>query len=130
MLVAVRTGALQMRATRKSEKTTSNQAAEPPATERRRRYQPTAIYHLIESLHRRGVDLATTSGPWQAMVQALGRPGRRGMPIIPIVTNGLSRVMVDTVEHAHDLADLLNWCGVDDLDPVADLVPPSSLRPA
>ena len=36
--------------------------------------------------------------------------------------------MVDTMEHARDLAGLLNWCGVDDLDPVPDLVPPPALR--
>ena len=101
-----------------------------PVTERRRRYEPKAIYHLIESLHRRGVDLTTSSGPWRAISHALQRPGRRGLSMIPIVTNGLSQVMVDTAEHARDLAALLNWCGVDDLDPVADLVPPPNLRPA
>ena len=97
-------------------------------TERRRRYQPAAIYHLIESLHRRGVDLATSSGPWRAIAHTLQRPGRKGLPILPIVTNGLAQVMVDSMEHARDLAGLLNWCGVDDLDPVPDLVPPPSLR--
>ena len=110
----------------RTEETASSQAGEEPTRDRRRRYQPTAIYHMIESLHRRGVDLTTSSGPWRAMAQALGRPGRKGMSIIPIVTNGLSQVMVDTAEHARDLAGLLNWCGVDDLDPVPDLVPPSS----
>lgn len=99
-------------------------------SERRKRYQPAAIYDLIESLHRRGVDLATSSGPWRVITHALKRPGREGIPVLPIVTNGLSQVMVDTMEHARDLAGLLNWSGVDDLDPVADLVPPPSLRPA
>ena len=97
-------------------------------TERRRRYQPAAIYDLIDSLHRRGVDLATSSGPWRAIAYALQRPGRQGEPLLPVVTNGLSQVMVDTMEHARDLAGLLNWSGVDDLDPVADLVPPPSLQ--
>ena len=101
-----------------------------PTTERRKRYQPTAIYQLIESLHRRGVDLITSSGPWRAIARSLPRPGRRVVPIIPIVTNGLAQVMVDTAEHARDLAALLNWCGVDDLDPVPDLLPPSQLSPA
>jgi hypothetical protein len=99
-------------------------------TERRTRYQPAAIYDLMDSLHRRGVDLATSSGPWRVIAHALKRPGREGVPFLPIVTNGLSQVMVDTMEHARDLAGLLNWSGVDDLDPVADLVPPPSLRPA
>ena len=111
-------------------KVDTSPAGRPAKAERRQRYQPTAIYHLIESLHRRGVEFTTSSGPWRAISQALERPGRRGAPIIPIVTNGLSQVMVDTAEHARDLAGLLNWCGVDDLDPVPDLVPPSSLRPA
>ena len=97
-------------------------------TERRKRYQPAAIYHLADSLRRQGIDLATRSGPWRAVERALQRPGRNRVPVIPIVTNGLAQVMVDTMEHARDLAGLLNWCGVDDLDPVPDLVPPPSLK--
>ena len=97
-------------------------------TDRRRRYQPTAIYQLAESLRDRGVDLATRSGPWRAVAWALGRPGRNRAPVLPIVTNGLAQVMVDTMEHARDVAGLLNWCGIDDLDPVPDLVPPPALR--
>src|SRR5690349_1294419 len=97
-------------------------------TERRKRYEPSAIYQLADSLRRQGIDLATTSGPWKAVERALQRPGRNRLPIIPIVTNGLAQVMVDTMEHARDLAGLLNWSGVDDLDPVPDLVPPPALR--
>jgi hypothetical protein len=96
--------------------------------DRRRRYQPTAIYELAESLRRQGVDLATRSGPWRAIARALDRQGRDRLPILPIVTNGLAQVMVDTMEHARDLAGLLNLCGVDDLDPVPDLIPPSALK--
>jgi hypothetical protein len=98
------------------------------ATERRRRYEPKAIYQLAESLRRQGMDLAKSSGPWRVIARALTRPGRNRLPVLPIVTNGLAQVMVDTMEHARDLAGLLNWCGVDDLDPVADLVPPPALR--
>ena len=97
-------------------------------TDRRRRYQPTGIYQLAESLRDRGVDLGTRSGPWRAIARALQRPGRNRMPVLPIVTNGQAQVMVDTMEHARDVAGLLNWCGIDDLDPVADLVPPAGLR--
>jgi hypothetical protein len=97
-------------------------------TERRKRYQPAAIYQLAESLRRQGVDLATRSGPWRAVARALQRPGRNRLAVIPIVTNGLAQVMVDTMEHARDMAGLLNWCGVDDLDPVPDLVPPPGLK--
>jgi hypothetical protein len=32
--------------------------------------------------------------------------------------------MVDTAERAHDVAGLLNWCGVHELDPVPELTPP------
>ena len=99
-------------------------------TERRRRYQPSAMYDLVDSMRRRGIDIATSSGPWRAVSYALKRPGRMGLPFLPVVTNGLSQVMVDTMEHARDIAGLLNWSGVDELDPVADLVPPPSLRAA
>ena len=100
----------------------------PSSKERRRRYQPTAVYKLVESLHRRGIDVATRSGPWRAMARALQRPGRNRIPVLPIVTNGISQIMVDTLEHARDVAGLLNWCGIDELDPVSDLIPPVALR--
>jgi hypothetical protein len=58
----------------------------------------------------------------------LSRSGRNGLAFLPIVTNGFAQIMVDTMEHARDLAGLLNWCGVDELDPVDDLVPPPGLR--
>ncbi len=32
--------------------------------------------------------------------------------------------MVDTTERASDVAGLLNWCGVHELDPVPELTPP------
>ena len=96
--------------------------------DRRRRYQPSAIYQLAESLRKQGIDLATRTGPWRAVGRALSRPGRMGLSVLPIVTNGLAQVLVDTMEHARDVAGLLNWAGVDDLDPVPDLVPPPSLR--
>ena len=97
-------------------------------TDRRRRYQPTAVYGLVESLRRRGVDVATRSGPWRVMARALGRPGRNRLPILPIVTNGMAQIMVDTMEHATQVAGFLNWCGIDELDPVPDLVPPVALQ--
>ena|SRR5690349_24849813 len=102
-------------------------AASRTRTDRRRRYEPTAVYHLAESLRRRGIDLASRSGPWRAMGRALRRPGRNRIPVLPIVTNGMAQVMVDTMEHARDLAGLLNFCGIDELDPVPDLVPPATV---
>ena len=109
-------------------KTGDADRASGTTTERRRRYEPTAVYQLAESLRRRGVDLATRSGPWRAVGRALRRPGRNRAPVLPIVTNGLAQVMVDTMEHARDLAGLLNWCGIDNLDPVPDLVPPAAVQ--
>ena len=97
-------------------------------TDRRRRYEPTAVYHLADSLRRRGVDLASRAGPWRAIGRALRRPGRNRTPVLPIVTNGDAQVMVDTMEHARDLAGLLNWCGIEQLDPVPDLVPPTTVQ--
>ena len=95
-------------------------------SDRRRRYQPVAVYQLTESLRNRGVDI-TAPGPWRAVARALQRPGRNRIPVLPIVTNGLASIMVDTMEHARDVAGLLNWCGIDELDPVPDLVPPPAL---
>ena len=97
-------------------------------TDRRRRYEPRAVYQLAESLRQRGVDRARRAGPWRAVGRSLRRPGRNGVGFLPIVTNGMAQIMVDTMEHARDVAGLLNWCGVDELDPVPDLVPPPTLR--
>jgi hypothetical protein len=38
--------------------------------------------------------------------------------------------MVDSMQHAADLSGLLNWCGLENLNPVSDLTPPpdDSLR--
>ncbi|HEX6053674.1 MAG TPA: hypothetical protein VFZ21_30605 [Gemmatimonadaceae bacterium] len=95
--------------------------------DRRRRYEPRAVYVLAESLRKRGVDFAKRSGPWRVAARTLRRPGRNGLAFLPVVTNGMAQIMVDTMEHAVDLAGLLNWCGVNELDPVPDLVPPPTL---
>jgi len=108
--------------------THAERGADGSLTDRRRRYQPLAIYNLAERLRTQGIDLAKRSGPWRAIGRTLLRPGRNHLPVLPIVTNGLAQVMVDTMEHARDVAGLLNWCGIDDLDPVADLVPPPALQ--
>jgi len=105
----------------------TNQRAEAK-TDRRHRYEPRAVYQLAETLRDRGIDLARRAGPAHAVGRSLRRPGRNGVGFLPIVTNGMAQIMVDTMEHATDLAGLLNWCGVDELDPVSDLVPPPALR--
>ncbi len=92
---------------------------------KRLRYEPTVVYHLAEQAKASGVDLGQAEGPWRAGARALGRPGRNSLDAIPIVTNERTEVMVDTVEHASDVAGLLNWCGVQELDPVPELRPPA-----
>ena len=91
---------------------------------RRQRYEPTAAYTLARHLKEEGVELSEVEGPWRAGGRTLPRVGRNRLHLIPLVTNGHTELMVDTMEHAVDLSGLLNWCGVDDLDPVPDLRPP------
>jgi hypothetical protein len=90
----------------------------------RLRYEPTVVYHLAEQAKARGVDLSQAEGPWRVDARALDRPGRNSLDCIPIVTNEHTEVMVDTAEHAADVAGLLNWCGVHELEPIADPTPP------
>jgi hypothetical protein len=94
----------------------------------RLRYEPTVVYQLAERARSRGVDLNAMEGPWRAGQRPLRAPGRNSLSAIPIVTNERTQVMVDTAEHAVDVAGLLNWCGVRELDPVPDLVPPERAR--
>jgi hypothetical protein len=91
----------------------------------RRRYQPTAIYLLAERLKRRGIRLWVVEGPWRTIRRQVHRRDRTEPDAIPVVTNGRVEVMVDTMEHAADLSGVLNWAGVDDLQPVPELTPPS-----
>jgi hypothetical protein len=92
---------------------------------RRHRYQPVVAYRLAEGLKREGVELAAVEGPWRPGGRTLNRRGRNRLHIIPVVTNGETEVMVDTMEHAVEVSGLLNWCGVDHLEPVPDLTPPA-----
>ncbi len=89
-----------------------------------RRYEPTPVYALAEHLTREGVELHKVHGPWRPIGRPLRRPGRNAAKMIPIVTNGVTEVAVDTAERAADVSGLLNWCGVDHLDPVPNLRPP------
>ena len=96
--------------------------------ESRRRYVPTAAFALAERVKHMGVKLGIIDGPWRRTERSLERPGRNGLDVIPVVTNGETEMMVDTMEHAIDLAGLLNWCGLNRLDPVPDLTLPQGLR--
>jgi hypothetical protein len=102
----------------------------PYSSPPRRRYQPMAAYALAEQIKRHGVELSAIEGPWRVAGRTLQRPGRNRLNLIPLVTNGRTEVMVDSMQHAADLSGLLNWCGLENLNPVADLAPPpdESLR--
>ena len=89
-----------------------------------RRYAPTPVYVLAEHLKREGLDLRSYRGPWRPGGRLLRRPGRNAERAIPIVTNGVVEIAVDTAEHAVDLSGFLNAVGVDDLDPIPNLRPP------
>jgi hypothetical protein len=91
----------------------------------RSRYEPTVVYHLAEQAKANGVDLGQAEGPWRVGARALSRPGRNSLHNIPVVTNEHTEVMVDTIEHASDVAGLLNWCGVHELEPIEELTPSS-----
>ncbi len=91
---------------------------------RTRRYEPTPAYELADKLKREGIDLHTRHGPWRPVRRLLRRPGRNAERAIPVVTNGVVEIAVDTAEHAADLSGLLNCAGLDSLDPVPNLRPP------
>jgi hypothetical protein len=94
------------------------------ATLSTRRYVPAALYAAAEVLKRQGLELRKSIGPWRPSRIALRRPGRNAERSIPIVTNGVVEIAVDTAEHAVDLSGFLNTAGVDHLDPIPNLRPP------
>ncbi|HKT59522.1 MAG TPA: YHS domain-containing protein [Gemmatimonadales bacterium] len=79
------------------------------------RYEPRLVYELAARVKARGIDLSQAVGPWRPAGRA-SRPGR-------IITNEHIQVVVDTSERAAEVAGLLNWCGVHELNPVPELVP-------
>ena len=91
---------------------------------RSRRYEPTPVYVLAEHLKREGIELQKVHGPWHPIRRLLRRPGRKAEKAIPVVTNGVTELAVDTAERAADVSGLLNWCGIDHLEPVPNLRPP------
>src|SRR6266849_332017 len=90
-----------------------------------RRYEPTPVYALAEHLKREGVELQKVGGPWRPIRRPLRRPGRNAEKAIPVVTNGVAELAVDSAERAADLSGLLNWCGIDHLEPFPNLRPPA-----
>ena len=115
----------------------ANHRSRGQRTSQPRRYEPVAVYRLAEykivpvqlfaaeQVKASGVDLPHIRGPWRASERRVARPGRTSLHAIPVITNLATDVVVDTKEHAVDVAGLLNWCGVDQLDPVPDLAPPT-----
>lgn len=91
---------------------------------RSRRYVPTPVYRLAEHLKRDGVELHKVRGPWRPVGRPLPPPGRKADKVIAVVTNGVAEFAVDTAERAADLSGLLNWVGVDHLEPIPNLRPP------
>jgi hypothetical protein len=100
---------------------TSRARAQQPRT---RRYEPTVVYALAERLKREGVELHKVPGPWRPVRRPLRRLGRNAEREIPLITNGVVEIAVDTAEHAVDLSGFLNSSGVDHLDPIPNLRPP------
>jgi hypothetical protein len=88
------------------------------------RYEPTLVYMMAAWMRARGVNLDDVPGPWQVRQRPLRRPGRQSMQVIPIVTNEHAVVAVDSMERAAEVAGLLNLCGVHELNPIPNLVPP------
>ncbi|MGH7513264.1 MAG: hypothetical protein ACREOQ_10110 [Gemmatimonadales bacterium] len=82
-------------------------------------YEPSVVYELAARVKARGIDLSQAVGPWRPAGRR-SRPGR-------IITNEHTQVLVDSSERAADVAGLLNWCGVHDLNPVPELVPPGTV---
>jgi hypothetical protein len=95
-----------------------------PTQLRPQRYEPTPVYALAEYLKRKGVDLPHIRGLWRSMLRPLRRPGRNADRVIPIVTDGVVELAVDTIQRAMDVSGFLNWCGVSHLEPVSKLQPP------
>ena len=90
-----------------------------------RTYEPTIVYVMAQEARSSGVNLASAPGPWRASQRRIRRPGRSSLTMIPVITNEHTVVVVDTPERAEDVAGLLNWCGVHDLNPIPDLTPPA-----
>jgi hypothetical protein len=76
------------------------------------RYQPAFLYAVLDQLRWQGVRLAGRRGPWTIGGRWLGRRGRGGLPVIPLVQRDDAVVMTDTWDQARRLAGLLNWCNV------------------
>ena len=89
-----------------------------------RRYEPSVVYLLAEYLKRQGIKLHNAPGPWRPLWRLLRRPGRNAEQSIPVISNGVVDIAVDTAQHAVDVSGFLNISGVDQIDPIPNLRPP------
>ena len=102
----------------------SHGAARADQSSKRERYEPTVVYQLAARLKAGGVDLDQARGPWRVWERRVPLPGV-GLHAMSVVTNESATFLIDTREHAVDVAGLLNWCGVHDLEPVPELTSPT-----
>src|ERR1041385_8395109 len=77
------------------------------------------ILSFVERVKRMGIRLGLKHGPWHTAEQPTPGSGPSEVKMVPVVTNGRTSLLVDTMEHAIDIAGLLNWCGITQLNPVA-----------
>ena len=103
---------------------TERSAARTKRSRERGRYEPTAVYQLAARLKASGVDLDRARGLWQVRERQVPLPGV-GLHAMSVVTNESATFLIDTREHAVDVAGLLNWCGVHELEPVPELTSPT-----
>jgi hypothetical protein len=54
------------------------------------------------------------NGPWQIGTRPLKKPGRGGLPFIPLVQRGQTVIMVSTPQEAEELVAFLNYCGMEE----------------
>jgi hypothetical protein len=54
------------------------------------------------------------SGPWKVGSRPLKKPGRGGLPYIPLVQRGHTTIMVSTPQEAEEMVAFLNFCGMDE----------------
>lgn len=94
------------------------------STQLTQQYVPQGAYLLADQLKGDGVALSRVLGPWRPLRRLFVGHGRNADTVLSLVTNGAAEIAVDTAERAVDLSGLLNWCGVDHLEPVTDLRPP------
>jgi hypothetical protein len=81
------------------------------------RYEARFLHSVVDQLRGRGVHLLAQGGPWTVGARWLERPGRGGLPVIPLVQRENTVVMTDTWDQARRLAGLLNWCHAPTLAP-------------